>query len=378
MEEQIKIAGPIGEPASASKRLCAAAIDVSIMFSLWLIFSIYFAIPIVEQFLNKPLLLEHLPKWGYFDAAGFLAAFTIPSLYLILFESSRIAATPGKFLLKLKVVPAVKSTNTLLDGLRRSISIWLIFYLLDTIVCVCADNYGIIMRMPIRNSLQIQFLILFAITGVTTYPAFRGKCQSLADLVSDKFVVIRDSASAMQPPEPSALEKVIRKSRHISSLISWLLLASVLFLAPLIPLFAMYRDSADSIFVQLLIIPLVAWPISIFACWKYRKKMIAYFAIFFVSTCLITLLLAFFVQLPDSIMRVQSTPKVVHLVNQAMKAKQEKNLQFASLCQQAREQESFASSYLFLQFVFLNSLNLQPDKEEFQAQTKILCHEQHD
>ncbi|CAN5491101.1 hypothetical protein BH11CYA1_BH11CYA1_41670 [soil metagenome] len=348
--------------------MASSAIDVIIINCLWLSVTLYFALPINEQYLTSSFNINNQQGWLIASLVGYHLAFTVPLLYFAFFECSSISSSPGKYLLNLKVVPESGCSNSVLDGVKRGIFILLFAYGLDAIA---------IHILKLEETIFIGLTIFSVLIPLMTYPAFRGNRQGFIDLLSDKLVIDRDSLVIHERIPPlSKLEQVIYSGRHLSTSVIWLTMSFLVLLVPIIPLFLSLADSKISSNLRVLALFALApfcWLVALFCLWKFRGRLLDYFAR--ITICLLPLafLVAFCLQLPNSMARIQATPRVLVLTEQAIQAKEAgREGEYKSLCQQARTTESFATSYFGMPFLLLDTLNFHPDRIEFKKRLAVL------
>lgn len=369
----------INQPAGFKQRFFAAVIDEFILGIMVFVVSLCGLIPVGQYFLTGggglinpgQISFPYMLHLGGAFAVVILAN-TIPYLYIALFEASKLAATPGKWAMGLKVVSDSNSNVSLRDGISKTLTQTLlylpIFTLIGlTILTTISFCFSKNAASPDKDKLDYLSCILSLIaalvtTAVLSFPCFRKGTQSLTDLICKRFVVERETSSKVSVPPLQNADAAIYTLHHVTAWVFWVpltLLVTAIELA--IFLWGPLKLFGD--FMSAIVVMVLCWIGSLWLLWKFRRQAGDLLAKAITGLICLTLTVGMIVMAPEYITRISNTPRVLQLMDQAIAANDKGDKKnYEKLRQQARSIPCYAISfYIMRHSLFEKPLGMTPE-----------------
>jgi uncharacterized RDD family membrane protein YckC len=367
----------IAQPATFKKRFFATIIDEIIIFPIAFLVGLSGLIPIGQYFLTGRDVTLTFNSYGYHIAGAvsiLILCNTIPYLYVALFEASKLAATPGKFMMGLKVVSDGNSTITIRDSISKTLTQSLfympIFILLSLPIVIsisyCVTNYAINSNQTLLNIVSNLLSLLMATitTAVLSYPCFRKGTQSFMDLICNRFVVERHAPLTVSPPPLRAVESKLHKLHHLTAVVFWLPASLIVLTIPIL-IYWKFADLLSDFWLGIGLL-LLSWITSIWMLCKFHKiagPIIAKTACAIVCTAIV---LSSLMMLPEYITRISNTPKALALIDQAIAANKKGDTKsYEKFRLEARALPSYTVSYYAMRLdLYDKPLGIPPETYE--------------
>ena len=359
----------INQPAGFKQRFFAAVIDEFILGVVVFVVSLCGLIPVGQYFLTGgggltnpgQIPFPYMLHLGGAFAVVILAN-TIPYLYIALFEASKLAATPGKWAMGLKVVSDSNSNVSLRDGISKTLTQTLlylpIFTLIGlTILTTLSFCFSKNAASPDKDKLDYLSCILSLIaalvtTAVLSFPCFRKGTQSLTDLICKRFVVERETPNKVSIPSLQNADAAIYKLHHVTAWVFWVPL-TILVTAIELAIFLWGPLKLFGDFISAIVVMVLCWIGSLWLLWKFRRQAGDLLAKAITGLLCVTLGTGMIIMAPEYITRVSNTPKVLQLMDQAIQANDrgdQKNYEKFRL--QARSIPSYAIAFYIMRHDF--------------------------
>lgn len=359
----------INQTAGFKQRFFAAVIDEFILGVVVFVVSLCGLIPVGQYFLTGgggltnpgQIPFPYMLHLGGAFAVVILAN-TIPYLYIALFEASKLAATPGKWAMGLKVVSDSNSNVSLRDGISKTLTQTLlylpIFTLIGlTILTTLSFCFSKNAASPDKDKLDYLSCILSLIaalvtTAVLSFPCFRKGTQSLTDLICKRFVVERETSSRVSVPPLQNADAAIYKLHHVTAWVFWVPL-TILVTAIELAIFLWGPLKLFGDFISAIVVMVLCWIGSLWLLWKFRRQAGDLLAKAITGLLCVTLGTGMIIMAPEYITRVSNTPKVLQLMDQAIQANDrgdQKNYEKFRL--QARSIPSYAIAFYIMRHDF--------------------------
>ncbi|HEY9755942.1 MAG TPA: RDD family protein [Oculatellaceae cyanobacterium] len=250
------------------RRLCAGFIDGSIITLICFLYSLPSALLLVFYILDPKLvpmdsrLTQFSLMFGV--CSVYVLPFLMPPFYHAIFESTKLRATPGKFLLKLIVTAEDGQCIPFERTLVRVILQELLLFLIAIFICTAASACTSLFMPSTEKALATLLLNIFSLcvefvlfAALACYPLTRHK-QSLLDRTVGRFVILKSSFSASvaetlqnakreakpRVPLPVWLAAPWKFCRPVLSFGYWCTIVVLAFLSWLIPICAGLGDYA--------------------------------------------------------------------------------------------------------------------------------------
>jgi uncharacterized RDD family membrane protein YckC len=350
----------IAQPASFKKRFFATIIDEIIIGPIAFLVCLSGLIPIGQYFMIGRDVTLTFNSYGYHFAGAVLVVIlgnTIPYLYVAMFEASKLAATPGKFMMGLKVVSNENSTITIKDGISKTLTQSLFYVpILILISLPILISMGFVVNKSAINFNQtlldllsqiLSLLIATVITAVLSYPCFRKSTQSFMDLICNRFVVERHAPLTVSPPPLRAVESKLHKLHHLTAVVFWLPAGLIILAVPTL-IFCAFSNLLSDFWLGIGLL-LLSWIASIWILCKFRKTAGPIIAKTACAIICAGIILGTLMMLPEYITRISNTPKALQLIDQALTANKKGDTKsYEEFRLKARALPSYAVSYYAL------------------------------
>lgn len=366
----------INQPASFKQRFLAAVIDETIIGIVVFFVSLCGLIPVGQYFMTGGVTNPgQLPLPYQLHLVGAVAvvilANTMPYLYIALFEASKLAATPGKLAMGLKVVSDSNSHVSLRDGISKTLTQTLlylpVFYLIGlTILMTLSFCFSKNAASPDKDKLDYLSCILsltaaLVTTAVLSFPLFRKGTQSLTDLICKRFVVERDAPRKVAVPPLQNADAALYKLHHVTAWVFWVPLTLLVMAIELAILWQASNFIGD--LISALVAIVLCWIGSLWLLWKFRRQAGDMLAKAITALICLTLGIGMIIMTPEYTTRVSNTPKVLQLMDQAIAANDKGDIKnYEKFRLQARNIPSYAISFYVMRHDFYDKpLGIAPE-----------------